>query len=351
MDGIGVRIGAGDNMPNVAPIIPNAQENKGPALFLQALHGGLSFMSQMAQQRRQSESDIARMALQERLANQEQDFNAQKMAQDYGLQDRKLKIEEGLLEPRKKLFDAQADYYSTTKGATARQSAAKIATLTDFNKQVSKYGLDDPNPRDPVAFYANVRRLKDEFSWANMPEVKHSLKQIEMRTKEHTIPLQVNQEVTDVDGEKVIRSVEKFVPIAEIIEGLKDPKKYDHVMRTLERSGLMKEDGPIPANKVLREFIQAETKKVEAGGGTDFSRSSSRVAPGGPLSDPADVPEKLPDDPATPDVDESNLFGSIGQTEKYLAQARAALKRGAAPKAVAERLSGVGVDPNQLWAT
>lgn len=344
-------------MDLVAPIVPDAQKNLAPQILLEGLRGGLSFMAQMNQQRRQSESDAARIALQERLAAREHDLSAQRMSQEYELQDRRLSIDEDLLEPRMELMSAQADYHRTTKGATARQTAAKISTLNDFNKQVAKYGLDDPNPRDPVAFYANVRRLKDEFSWANIPEVKHSLKQIDLRTKEHTIPLQVNQEVKDSNDKTIIKSVEKFVPIGEIIDGLKDPKKYDSVMRTLERSGLMigdnpkdKNYNPSPTNKILREFIQAETKRVEAGGGTDFSRGSSRVAPGGPLSDPADEPT-LPDNPATPDVDESDLFGSIGQTDKLIESALKAIRLGANPKAVASRLRDEhGVDPSRLWA-
>lgn len=336
-------------MDLVAPIVPDAQKNRAPDILLEGLRGGLSFMAQMNQQRRQSESDAARMALQERLAAKEHDLSAQRMSQEYELQDRRLSIDEELLEPRMELMEAQADYHRTTKGVQARQSAAKIATLTDFNKRVARYGLDNPNPQNPVEFYANARRLKDEFSWANIPEVKHSLKQIDLATKQHTIPLEVNQAVKDDDGETVIRPMTKMVPIAEIVEAVKDPKKYDNVMKLLERSGLLKDDAS--GNKALREAIQAETKRVESGGGTDFSRGTSRVMPGGPLSDPAlsDTPEG--EMPVIEDVDESELFGSIGQTDKYLEQARAALKRGAAPKAVAERLAGFGVSPDLLWAT
>lgn len=336
-------------MDLVAPIIPDAQKNRAPDLLLEGLGRGLSAMAQFASIRRQSEADIARLALQEKLAGQEHELNAQKMAQSYELDNRRIQVEEELMPYRKMELEARSDYERNTKGALARRQAARISTLNDFNNQVAKYGLDDPNPRNPVEFYANARKLRDEFSWANIPEVKQVLGQINLRTKEHTIPLEVNQAVKDEDGETVIRPITKMVPIGEIVEGLKDPKKYDNVIRLLERSGLM--DEKTSGNKVLREAIQAETKRVESGGGTDFKRGHSRVAPGGPLSDSGVLPERDTTLPATEEVDESDLFGSIGQTEKYLAQARAALQRKASPKAVAQRLQSFGIDPNQLWAT
>lgn len=334
----------------VAPVIPDAQRNRSPDLLLEGFRTGLAGATQLAQLRRQSEEAVAKMALQERLAGQEHDLAAQRMSQDYELRDRHLQVEEELMPARRAALEASAEYTKISRGAAARQSAAKIATLNDFNRQVARYGLDDPNPRNPVEFYASARRLKDEFGWADIPVIKHTLKQIDSKTKEHTVPLSINMPVKDVQNNVVIQAVSKMVPIAEIIEGIKDPKKYDSVMRTLERSGLLDEKNT--ANKVLREAIQAETRQVESGGGTDFRRGNSRVAPGGALSDPnAVLPESPEVAPVVEDVDESDLFGSIGTTEKYLGFARAALARKADPKAVAQRLQSFGVDPSQLWAT
>lgn len=330
----------------VSPIIPDAQRNRAPDLLLEGFRTGLAGAVQLAQLRRQSETDIARLALAERSQEQEHNLAAQRMSQDYELRDRSLRNEESLLPYRKQVMEAQAEWTKTTRGAQARQNAAKIATLNDFNRQIAKYGLDNPNP-NPVDYYANARRLKDEFAWADMPVIKGVLGDIMRKTKEHTIPLQINAAVKDADGKDVIKSVEKFVPIGEIIEGIRDPKKYDSVMRTLERSGLMDEKNS--ASKVLREYIQAETKRVESGGGTDFKRSRSRVAPGGSLSDPTGgTPEA---ETVIEDVDESDLFGSVKATDTYLSQARAALARKANPKAVAARLKSLGVDPSLLWAT
>lgn len=367
----------------VAPIVPDAQKNRAPDLLLEGFRTGLAGATQLAQLRRQSEQDVARLALQERLAEQEHNLSAQRMSQEYELRDRSLRVEEELLEPRKAALEAQAEYTKISKGAAARQSAAKIATLNDFNRQVARYKLDDPNPRNPVEYYASARRLSDEFGWADIPVIKHTLKQIDQKTKEHTVPLSINMSFTDESGEKTIKAVSKRVPIGEIVEGIKDPTKYPSVMKAIERSGLLKDDAP--GNKQLRAAIQEEIRKVESGKETDFSRGKNRVFPGNKppwvehtvSGDPMGVhteldsdgtintyspPSTIPpapaiaptstDEPAeTEDVDESDLFGSIGTTEKYLSQARAALARKADPRAVAERLKSFGVDPSQLWAT
>lgn len=338
----------------VAPVVPDSQRNRAPDLLLEGFRTGLAGATQLAQLRRQSEEAVAKMALQERLAAQEHDLSAQRMSQEYELRDRHLRHEEDLLPARKAALEATAEYTKSSRGAAARQSAAKIATLNDFNRQVAKYKLDDPNPRNPVEFYASARRLKDEFGWADIPVIKHTLKQIDSKTKEHTVPLSINMAVKE-DGQTVIKAVSKRVPIGELVEGLKDPNKYPGIMKAIERSGLLEED--TPGNKPLRAAIQAEIRKVESGRSTDFSRGKSRVAPGDPLSEPVEesiepaLPEAEVTVPATEDVDESDLFGSIGTTEKYLGFARAALARKADPKAVAQRLQSLGVDPSQLWAT
>lgn len=337
----------------VAPIIPDGNKSRAPDLLLEGFRTGLAGATQLAQLRRQSEHDVAQLALRERLAEKEHDLSAQRMSQEYELRDRGLRQEAELLPARKAALEATAEYTRISRGAAARQSAAKIATLNDFNRQVARYRLDDPNPRNPVEFYASARRLKDEFGWADIPVIKHTLKQIESKTREHTVPLSINMPFKDDDGETVIRAVTKNVPIGEIIEGIKNPEKSENVMKMLERSGIFKE-----GNKQLQRYIQAEIRKVESGKDTDFSRGKSRVAPGGPLSEPAAelstepaLPESEVTAPATEDVDESDLFGSIGTTEKYLGFARAALARKADPKAVAQRLQSLGVDPAQLWAT
>lgn len=362
--------------PLVEPLIPDAQKNRSPDLLLEGARTGLAAAVQLSQQRRQSEQALAHMALQEKLAAQEHDLSAEKMAEDYSLRSRHLDNEEALIPARKAALEATADWNRLTKGATIRQRTAQISTLNDFNQQVAKYGLDDPNP-DPVQFYASARRLNDEFAWANIPAIKQTLKDINLRTKQHTVPLQINAPFKDDDGNTVIKPVTKQVPVGEIIEGLADENKKDSVLKILEASGLVesldkKTKKTIPAsnsagNASLRKYIQAETARAEAGRNTDFSRGRTRVPPGGPASTPAvDLPDSstpsyapmtAPAD-ATPDAavgggavdDESNLFGSIGETEKYLTQARNALKLGAHPKAVAQMLNGFGVDPSQMWA-
>jgi hypothetical protein len=348
-------------MDLVAPLIPDAQRNQGPALFLQGLGQGLQAFTRMAEQRRQSESEIARMALQERLATQEHDLQAQRLAQSYELDNRRILNEEALMPARKAELEARADYQTNTRGVIARKATAQIAAMNDFNLRVAKYGLDDPNPKDPVKFYANARRLKDEFSWANIPDIKLAIKDIDMRTKEHTVPLLINQRTTDEAGNVLIQPITKQVPIGEVIENIKDPKKYDQMIDLLRRNGLFPKyiDPNIdpegekaetdkvnasPTVKALRAAIQAETKAVESGGGTDFSRGQRRVQPGGLMAEP----EATPAPPQ--DIDESDLFSSIGQTEKYLGFAKAALAKGADPRAVAAKLQGFGVDPAQLWA-
>lgn len=326
--------------PLVAPEIPDAQRNQGPALFLQALGQGLQAVARFAEMKRQSESDMLQIAARERMAQQEHELGKQKLELDTEYRNHEMRIEDELLPYKKMEMEAAADWKKVTHGARAKAAADKMTTLNDFNRRFMELGLDDPNPTNPVQFYANANKLRDEYAFANIPVIKHTLKEVERTTERHTVPISINDLVVDeVTGEKVIKPTTKNMPVGKIVEALRDPAKQDSMMGALERSGFFEEakesanpDAAGVQHQGTRTVLKAEIRRIlEQGKNVDFARSKARVLPDGSMAGTSD----------------QSLF-EPSETETKLQQARAAISGGAPREAVVARLQELGIDAGDL---
>src|SRR3954471_4186522 len=96
----------------VAPIIPNAQDNKGAELWLQGTHTGLSAAIQFAEQRRQSEAEMARLAQQERISQEAHALDMKRIEQNAPL-----------IDAHTKYYSALADLQTNKATAYANQTA------------------------------------------------------------------------------------------------------------------------------------------------------------------------------------------------------------------------------------
>lgn len=235
-------------MDLVAPIVPDAQKNRAPDILLEGLRGGLSFMAQMNQQRRQSESDAARIALQERLATQEHDLSARRMSQEYELRDRTLTMQEEMLPFQQKASEAET-YLRTEQGKAfeegvgsaaqmkAEATRQKTLLLKEVAERARELKLDDAHfqTKNPMEFARNVLEFGKMYHLSPLPEVKAAIKRYKAIADEQKLFIKhgVEDEAGGIKGTGNGRQV----PAWRIIANVNNPETREQTLRDLEASG------------------------------------------------------------------------------------------------------------------
>lgn len=368
-------------MDLVAPIVPDAQKNRSPDILLDSLRTGLAFFSQTAQQRRQTQSDIAHLALQERLASEQHDIDQQKinLATEMVPYEKKLKEAQATL-----AFDHASAYADGT--ATAAQNKLRFnrqqeALYKEINDTTRKLELDNPmfQTKEPMQFAANVMKFKDMYGMASDKRIQDAIKKYQGIADSQRIVIRPNA-VRDANGAWVTGEP-RNVPIWKIAKNLQDPDAREQTMNDLRASGHItetEENVPGVPGKIFGSWWPdaPTTKKVEKRSATmdrllknktEFQHERSRVPsvmmPSS--SSQGTAPTALPetDETAPPaagvdGADPTDLYSAVVKQPDYgpdieamRKQAVAALRRGASPKAVTERWQGMGFDPASLWAT
>lgn len=329
-------------MDLVAPLIPNAQENKGPELFLQSLGQGLQAMSRFAEMKRQSESDMLRLAAQERMAQDEHQLGIQKLELETEMRDREMSINESLLPSRKAYFESVANTRKNATVAGLDFNRQRQDLINDVNDQAVKLKLDDPSfaTKEPVQFAANVMQFEDMFRLSPLPEVKHAIKQYRTIADQQRIPLRIGAQLQDDEwkgGET------KQIPIWQIIQKIDDPTTRDETMKALQASGHFNPG----ENLVLGVPTEQLMNLLKRGKGVKFETVPSRVPPAMlPKSAAAGTSPTEFTEPDLPVSEEANFTPT--ETDLKISHARAAIARGAPRDAVAKRLQEMGIDPSDL---
>lgn len=220
----------------VAPLIPDAQRNQGPALFLEALRGGLSFMSQMAQQRRQSESDVARLAFAERQAQDAHELDKRKLDLAANMQP----LQQKLLEEQANLVSEQAAAYADGTATSAQIKREATQRKHDLLKEVSANAramkLDDPlfQTKNPMEFAKNVLEFGRMYHLSPLPEVKAQIKAYREIADSQKLFLKHGVE----DGDTIKGTGNgRQVPAWRIIANINNPETRDQTLMDLEASG------------------------------------------------------------------------------------------------------------------
>lgn len=357
-------------MDLVAPIIPNAQENKGPELFLQSMHSGLAAAAQFAQQRRQSEDEMLKLATTERIAQDEHAFQREKLYKDSEVQDSLMRSHAQYYKAMGDAAIIKADAYAKGTTNIVAFNQQREALVNEVNDHAESLRLNDPvfEAKEPVKFAANVMQFKDAWKMSTMPEVMKAVQNYQARADQQKIPI---KEGATFDQEKGIWTggSERHVPLWEVVRNLQDPTKQEATMDALQASGHMKviEDfETIAGKKVPRtrsEPTQQLKSALEEGKGVQFQHVPSRVPPamlrkgdakgtGGPTELPLPEPDLPPVDmQSQPQADAQSLFNPT-QTDLYIKQAKDAIAKGAPRDAVAARLQqDFGIDPGVLWTS
>lgn len=355
--------------PLIKPEVPNAQENKAPFIMLEAMRTGLQAAAQFAQMRRQSESEIMRLAEHERLAEEQLSFEREKIGMDFDIRQSTLDSTRTLNEAHAEYYKAGAEAYATGTKTAAQRAIAfnqqRQALVTEVNDQAAELQLNDPAfaTKEPVKFAANVMQFEDTWRLSPLPEVRNAIKQYRALADEQKIPIKVGAKF-DAEAKTWSGGETERRPIWQVVRNLQDPLTQEQMMADLEASGhtrVIKEFETIGGKQVPVErteptpLIKSYLEKAE---GVKFERVPSRVAPamlpksaaGG--TSPTELPLDIPDDTTT-DPQASNARRpqfEPTETDNYLSQAKAAIAKGAAMPAVAQRLVELGIDPAHLWA-
>lgn len=355
-------------MDLVAPIVPNAQENKGAELFMGSLGQGLQAFARFSQMKRESEMDLLKLAEHERVSQEQNVLEREKMAIDAD-------IRRTALGSTIELQRAHADYYKA--GAAAYTSGTKTAAqraiafnqqrqslVGEVNQHADELRLNDPvfQTKEPVKFAANVMQFETAWEQSTLPEVRHAIKTFRTVADQQKVPLRLGATFDEEKGAWVGGET-KHVPVWQVVKNMQDPLQQEETMAALEASGHMKivegfqdiAGGKVPTKTTEpRPLIKSA---LQEGKDVKFERAPSRVpaamlpksAAGGtePTELPAPdlPPEELPVTEPTARVEPK--FEET-QTDKVIRQAKAALAKGAPRERVAARLQELGIEPSVL---
>lgn len=307
-------------MDLVAPIVPDAQKNRAPDIFLEGMRGGLAAMANFAQIRRQSEADIARLALQEKLAGQEHDLSAQRMSQEYELRDRALTNQEAMLPYQQRASDAQtllqtehakayAEGTATAAQMKAEATRQKNSLLKEVADNARELKLDDPHfqTKSPMEFAQNVMAFGRMYHLSPLPEVKRAIKSYQEIADSQKLFIRHGEE--DETGAIKGKGNGRQVPAWRIISNVNNPDTREQTLRDLEASGYTelvqgfqqftdkgkKVDVPT-RTRTLRQPVKRMLEESQT-----LETPESVASPETPAAEPAPAP--MPDygpDPETP---------------------------------------------------
>lgn len=330
----------------VAPQQPNSVANQAPSILLEGLRTGLAAFAQFAQIRRQQESDMARLALQERMSQEAHDLDQQKI----NMAAEMIPYEKKAKEAQTLLATEHAKAWSTGTATAAQQkidfNRQHEALINDVNKQAGVLRLNDVKfaTENPVQFAANVLHFEDMFQFSPAPEVKNAIRQY--RTIADQQKINIKTGVADEDGTIKASGEGVQVPIWQVVKRMYDPLTQEQTMRDLQASGhtrivdgvtkMTGKDGkPVLVPTTTTEPSPLIKDFLQKGKGVDFAPVPSRVSPA-----------LLPSSAAAGTTPTASYMPT--ETDDVLAKAKAAVARGAPIEAVSKRLEEMGIDPNQL---
>lgn len=351
----------------VAPIVPDSQKNKSPEIFLQAMGTGLQAAARFAEMRRQSELEIQKMALTEKLAQDQHAVEREKIYKDASAQEELMKLHGQYYDSLGKAAIMKAEAYTKGMGNTIEFNQKKQELLDDVQAQASDLKLDDPKfaTDKPVQYAANILKFEDMFRMSPLADVKAQIKQYRTIADQQKIPLKTS--VVDADGKLTATGEAKMVPIWQIVKHMKDPLFQDQTLQDLEASGhlnMVEEFQTIGGKKVPNKKTEPKPYlkgQLEEGKDVKFESAPNRV-PGAMMQHSAfkgaDLPAPdVPEDTTTNPPDASAAPASSAtpdyqptETDNFLGMAKAAIAKGAPMNAVAAKLQELGIDPQALFA-
>lgn len=223
----------------IQPKVPSAQENRAPDLLIEGFTKGMAAFAQFAQIRRQQESDLAHMALQERLAGEQHELERQRLAQAAELIPSQIEANKA----HANLFAAQAGASARGGGTAAQLAAEKIrkneVLLQEVGGDVSQLQLEDVDfqTKHPVQYGKNVRAFAQKYRFSLVPAIRSAVKGYQQAADEQKILLK--HSIVDEDGKLKVTGDPIEVPAWKVAERVADPLTSEQTMRDLQANGHM----------------------------------------------------------------------------------------------------------------
>lgn len=304
-DGIGEVMA---EFPLVRPEVPDAQKNRGPDLLLEGLRTGLAAFAQFAQIRRQTESEVARLAFAERQAQTAHDLDK-----------RKLDMAAEMIPYQQKLIESQADMATEHAKAyaegTATSAQLKIEStkqknllLKEVADQARTLKLDDAHfqTKEPMAFAKNVIEFGRMYHLSPLPEVRKAIK--DYQSVADSQKLFIKHGIEDESGNVKATGSGRNVPAWRIVMNAVDPTTRDQTLRDLRASGYTEivqgfqdfsnKDGTkvsVPTkSETLRQPVKQYVEEAQGMESLATSDPAAVVAPA-PTTEPAPMPDYGPD--------------------------------------------------------
>lgn len=361
----------------IAPLIPSGQDSKGPEIFTHALGQGLAAVARLSQQRRDSEMEMLKLAEHERLSQEQNALEKEKMANDY-------EIRQATLASSKTVNDAHAEYYragadayargtkTASQRAIARQQSEQ-AFAEEIDAHATELNLNDPvfSTKEPVQFAANVLQFKDSWGRSPLPWVKEAIKKYQTEADQQKISLKP----IDADGNAIGKAAP--VPVWQVVKNLQDPETKERTIAMLKANGHMSDTvkktpgtatqswsrpidtmwdaivGPTEKKEIVEEPSPVLKSVLDKSKGVKFERVPSRVpqvaSPKTGAFETLPDPDIPPDTTGEPQARNSEPKFDTTQTDLYIQHAKAAIAKGAPAAAVAARLQELGIDPTPVF--
>lgn len=344
-------------MDLVAPIVPNAQENKAAELFLRAMDSGFAQAARFAEMRQRSVLEREQLAANMAIKEKQFEFAREENAQKLELEWEQLDIERGLKEAHADLYRSKAEQEGNAVKRSLEYGQKRRALWEELQKDADALNLNDPGfkTREPVQYAANLVQFNDMYGASPLPEVKGLIKQYRTEADSMRIPLKVGATYNSTagrweGGEKV------DVPMWQIVRNFQDENRRDDLLSTFEASGLFKRTTRTEGKTQITELGPADSAVarslstfIKKNFGVEFKRGklkeSAKLPPKAAYVDDADT---LPPGSEGAAATGASLELEPTESDTLLNQARAAIQKGAPEAAVRKMLLDKGVDPDLL---
>lgn len=236
----------------VPPQLPNSVANQAPMILLEGLKNGLQASAQFAQMRQNSELEIQKMAMTQKLTEDQHQFEREKLQQQYAflgpMQEAHAKMFESLGELDHQRAQAFADGTATAAQRTMKFNQQQQDAINDVNDSAAKLQLDDPNfaTKDPVQFAKNVRDFGEMWGHSPLPVVQHAITKYQTIADQQKIPVRWGATFdphlgpVGSDGKAAgawIGGRAAMLPVWQVAEKAQDPLVSEYTMNAVMAGG------------------------------------------------------------------------------------------------------------------
>lgn len=233
--------------PLVKPEVPVADNTAAKIIASSDLAGsflhGLTAFGNLAAQRQRNELELKQLAQETHLKEESFGLQKQKLEQDFNIKKELLPLQEGLLRSHAAAYSATANANASAANNLLDYKKNVANAVIDFQSVLKKTDLLNPNPKNPMQAYADYADVAQQFSNADIPQIKSTLAALKARFDGFKIPLP-NYGASPA-GDKFVGGARMDFSPGQIIAQLQDPTTAPIMTNALRDAGMI-----VPTEKV-----------------------------------------------------------------------------------------------------